>query len=151
VLRRAVALAGRLEGTLGAVERLSADPATRRTLERLLATLVSAEPTLEFVAPMQTRCNYLGLWTRNVTSTISEGDAGGNWFRTLVVIRAQEALARSAPDQDLHANPYPHAGQNGECEAGNEPYLPGRKIGNPPGAQRGATEDTSPPPEVSRP
>jgi virulence factor Mce-like protein len=154
VLRRAVALAGRLETTLGAVERLSRDPATRRTLDRLLAALVSAKPTVDFVAPFQTQCNYLGLWTRNVNSTISEGDAGGNWFRTLTVTNPDEGTARSDPAPNLHANPYPHTaapGQGGECEVGNEPYLPGQRIGNVPGNQGRTTERTRPPSGVPQP
>jgi hypothetical protein len=48
-------------------------------------------------------------------------------------------------------NTYPHTGQNGECEAGNEPYLPGQRIGNVPGDQGGVTQDTAPPAGVGRP
>ena len=146
VLRRAVGLAGGLEDTLLAVAELSEDPATVDTLERLLAVLTSAKPTVEFLAPVQVRCNYLGLWTRNVSNTISEGDASGTWFRTLVVSdKLDEALASAEPAPDLHLNIYPRTGQNGECEAGTEPWLPGRRIGNVPGDQ-GLTERTVPPP-----
>ena len=146
VLRRAVALAAGLEDTLTAVAELSEDPATSDTLERLRRVLVSAKPTLEFAAPAQIRCNYLGLWTRNVPNTISEGDDSGTWFRTLVVAdKLNEALAAADPAPDLHVNPYAHAGANGECEAGNEPWLPGQQIGNVPGDQGGATEPSRPP------
>jgi ABC-type transporter Mla subunit MlaD len=146
VLRRAVALAARLEDTLTAVAELSEDPATVDTLVRLLRVLESAKPTVEFLAPAQIQCNYLGLWTRNVPNTISEGDASGTWFRTLVVAdKLDEALSSAEPAPDLHVNPYPHAGDNGECEAGNEPWLPGQRIGNVPGDQGGATEPTRPP------
>ena len=146
VLRRAVALAARLEDTLTAVAELTEDPATSDTLERLLRVLVSAKPTVEFLAPAQIQCNYLGLWTRNVPNTISEGDASGTWFRTLVVSdKLDEALSSAEPAPDLHVNMYPHAGEDGECEAGNEPWLPGQRIGNVPGDQGGATEPTRPP------
>jgi phospholipid/cholesterol/gamma-HCH transport system substrate-binding protein len=154
VLRRAVALAGRLESTLAAVERLSRDPATRRTLDRLLAALVSAKPTVDFVAPFQIECNYLGLWTRNVNDTISEGDATGNWFRTVTVTNPNEGTASATPAPNLHVNPYPHTaapGQGGECESGNEPFLPGQRIGNVPGNQGGKTEQTRPPAGVPQP
>ena len=144
MLRRATGLAGDLGRTLAAVERLAADPLTLSTLRRLLATVESAKPTLEEIAPLQTVCNYIGLWTRNVVSTISEGDASGNWFRTLVVGQPAEVLASAEPAPDLHVNPYPNYGQNGECEAGNEPFAPGRAIGNVEGDQ-GLTEPTSPP------
>ena len=150
VLRRATGLAARLEDTLRAVAELSEDPATVDTLERLLAVLVSAKPTVEFLAPVQVRCNYIGLYTRNVSNTISEGDESGTWFRTLVVSdKVDEALSSAEPAPDLHANVYAHTGQNGECEAGNEPWLPGQRIGNVPGDQGGATERTVPP-EVGR-
>jgi virulence factor Mce-like protein len=146
VLRRAVALAARLEDTLAAVAELSEDPATSSTLVRLLRVLVSAKPTVEFVAPAQLRCNHIGLWTRNVPSSISEGDESGTWFRTLVVAdKVDEALSSAEPAPDLHVNPYPHTGQNGECEVGKEPWLPGQRIGNVPGDQGGRTESTRPP------
>jgi ABC-type transporter Mla subunit MlaD len=147
VLRRAVGLAARLEDTLVAVAELAEDPDTTDMLDRLLRVLVSAKPTLEYVGPAQIRCNYLGLWTRNVSNTISEGDNSGTWFRTLVVAdKVDEALSSGEPAPDLHVNVYPHAGQkDGECEAGNEPWLPGQQIGNVPGEQAGKTEATRPP------
>lgn len=154
VLRRTTALADRLDETLEAVRGLSADPLTRSALDRLIATAESAGPTVEFLAPFQLRCNYLGLWTRNVNSTISEGDNAGTWFRTLVVLGIPEMLPAATPSETLHANPYPHAaapGQDGECEAGNEGYEPGRQIGNPPGNQGRSTEATGPPPGVGAP
>jgi hypothetical protein len=147
VLRRAVALAARLEDTLVAVAELTEDPATTDTLERLLRVLVSVKPTLEFLAPAQLQCNYLGLWTRNVPNTISEGDASGTWFRTLVIAAPDEAQARAEPSPNLHANPYGNSaapGQERECEVGNEPYREGRQIGNVPGNQGAATERTGP-------
>ena len=152
-LRHTTGLAGRLRDTLRAVRVLSADPSTPRTLRRLFEALQAATPTLDFVAPMQLRCNYASLWLRNVDSTISEGDNTGTWFRTLALDAGTEGTPASKPDGNLHANPYPHTaapGQGGECEAGNEPYLDGQRIGNVPGHQGGKTEPTSPPPEVGR-
>ncbi len=146
VLRRAVALAARLEDTLQAVAELSEDPSTVDTLVRLLRVLRSAKPTLELLAPAQIQCNYLGLWARNVPNTISEGDDSGTWFRTLTLAdKVNEALSSDEPAPDLHVNYYPHAGDNGECEAGNEPWLPGQHMGNVPGDQGAVTEPTRPP------
>jgi virulence factor Mce-like protein len=145
VLERALALADDLKATLGAVETLARDPSTTTTLEKLDATLAIATPLVDFIAPMQTRCNYLGLWTRNANSSISEGDANGNWFRTLVVANTAEFTSAAEPAPELHANPYPHTGapgQDGECEGGNEGYEPGQQIGNPPGNQGRSTEPT---------
>src|SRR3954470_19403900 len=56
-LRDTTGLARRLEDTLRAVERLARDPATKPTLERLRTALAAAAPTLDFLAPLQTRCN----------------------------------------------------------------------------------------------
>jgi virulence factor Mce-like protein len=147
-LRNTTGLAGRLEDTLRAVQKLSRDPSTKPALERLRAALLATAPTLDFIAPLQTRCNYISLWLRNVNSTISEGDNTGTWFRTLVVGATGEFLAADKPASTLHVNPYPHTaapGQGGECEAGNEPYLDGQQIGNVPGDQGGRTEATARP------
>jgi hypothetical protein len=97
------------------------------------------------VVPAQTVCNYLGLWTRNVPSTISEGDDSGTWFRTLVVASTEEASASAGPTPNLHLNPYGNTaapGQVHECETGNEPYKPGQHIGHAPGNQGTETEKT---------
>ncbi|MEX2195182.1 MAG: MlaD family protein [Thermoleophilaceae bacterium] len=154
VLRRTTALAGRLDDTLDSVEELSSDPLTRSAIERLIATADSIAPTIEYLAPFQIQCNYLGLWTRNVSSTISEGDNAGTWFRTLVVLGLPEMLPSATPSDTLHVNPYPNTaapGQDGECEAGNEGYEPGQQIGNPEGNQGRTTLPTGPPPGVPQP
>ncbi len=146
VLRRVVPLSERLKTTLGAVEDLSSDPTTLSVLGNLDKALTSAGPTVDFLAPAQTVCNYLGAWTHNVPSTISEGDAAGTWFRTLVVVPSDgENNPQAKPTPNLHVTPSPATGQQGECEAGNEPYGPGPYIGSPQGKQRGATIDTKPP------
>jgi hypothetical protein len=95
---------------------------------------------------MQSVCNYLGLWLRNASSTISEGDIGGTWVRTLVLTQQDEMLQSAEPAPNLHHNAYPNAagpGTDGECEAGNEPFQEGRTIGNLPGVQATRTEDTN--------
>jgi virulence factor Mce-like protein len=154
VVRRAIALSERLNDTLAALDRTASLPATRRALDRLLPTVTTLLPTLRFVVPAQTVCNILGLWTRNVDSTISEGDSTGTWFRTLVVLQADEIQARAKPSPGLHENQYGNTaapGQTHECETGNEPYLPGQRIGHVPGNQGARTENTAPPAGVGAP
>ena len=151
VLRRATALADRLEETLGALEALMRNPATGGSVRKLLAVVTSLEPTLRFVNPVQVQCNYLGLWTRNANSAISEGDANGTWFRFIPVVQADELIQSREPAPALHANVYPHGGEDGECEAGREPWLPGRRIGNVPGNQGAFTEATAPPAGTPQP
>jgi virulence factor Mce-like protein len=146
VLRRAGDLADRLEQALAAVDDLASDPLTRDALARLRTALDTGLPSLQYVVPMQSACNYLGLWLRNAGSTISEGDIGGTWVRTLVLVKAEEMLQSAAPTADLHHNAFPNAagpGTGGECEAGNEPFEPGQRIGNPPGVQATTTENTN--------
>ena len=145
VLRRASDLADRLEEALEAVDDLASDERTPDALRRLRATVDSLDPTLRYVVPAQTVCNYIGIWLRNVSSTISEGDIGGTWVRTLVVVRPEEMLATDRPAPKLNHNPYPNAagpGTGGECEGGNEPFNPAGNFGNPPGIQATRTEDT---------
>jgi virulence factor Mce-like protein len=138
VVRRAVALSDRLRASLAALDVLASDPFTRGSLDRLLPVVNTALPVLRFVAPMQTVCNYLGHWAENTSSSISEGDASGTWFRTLVIANTDEFRAQAKPSPGLHFNPYGNTaapGQTHECETGNEPYLPGQRIGHVPGNQ----------------
>ena len=148
VLERAIDLGPDLEDALKAVGRLVAEPATGGAVRGLTKVVASLEPTLREVNPYQTTCNYLGLWTRNASSTISEGDELGTWFRFIAVYQPSEILQSATPAPELHVTPYPRV--DGECEAGNEPYVPGRQIGNPAGRQPAATADTAPPPGVPR-
>ena len=91
-------------------------------------------------------CNYLGLWTRNANSAISEGDANGNWFRTLAVIATRRSSPpRPSPRPSLHVNPYPHTprpARTASARPATRATSPGPQIGNPPGNQGTATEPT---------
>jgi ABC-type transporter Mla subunit MlaD len=145
VLRRATRLGPDLEDLLNALGALSKDPSTSGAVTRLTKVVTSLGPTLRFTNPFQTQCNYLGLWTRNASSTISEGDENGTWFRFIPVLQTDEFLQRSTPAPQMHATPYGNATAN-ECETGNEPYTPGRHIGHPDGLQPNHTELTAPPP-----
>jgi virulence factor Mce-like protein len=149
-LARSPALNARLATVFQAVERFSTDPFVPRGIGRLNDTVNSLQPTLAFLTPAQTVCNYGTLWFRNVSSVLSEGDTNGTWQRFIIIPTPQgpnsESGPSSAPADDptnpanhLHANPYPNAaapGQTRECEAGNEPYAVGKTvIGNVPGNQ----------------
>jgi virulence factor Mce-like protein len=145
----------RLEDTFRALQRFSTDPLVPVGLARLTHTVQSLRPTLDFVTPVQTTCNYVTLFLTNIASLLSVGDADGTWQRFIQVITPQgpnnEGFPASAPSNGggpsqfeslknhLHANPYPNTaspGQPRECEAGNEAYAAGRTvIGNVPGSQ----------------
>ncbi len=45
----------------------------------------SLKPTLRFLVPAQTVCNYATLWFRNAASLLSDGDPNGTWQRFMVV------------------------------------------------------------------
>ncbi|HXD59574.1 MAG TPA: MlaD family protein [Thermoleophilaceae bacterium] len=151
-LPRTVAMNKQLEDVFRAVQRFSTDPLVPKGLERLTHTVQSLKPTLDFVTPAQTTCNYVTLYLRNVADLLSVGDANGTWQRFIQVITPpgpnNEGFPSSAPANGggtkpsanhLHSNPYPNTaapGQEKECEAGNEPYTVGQTvIGSPAGNQ----------------
>lgn len=146
-LARAPAFNRRLEGVFQAVERFATDPLVPRGVSRLNDTVVSLKPTLAFLTPVQTKCNYVTLWFRNIGSLLSEGDRNGTWQRFIIVATPQGPNSESGPssapangpteNNHLHSNPYPYTaspGQPQECMAGNETYFAGKTVlGNPPG------------------
>jgi len=129
---------------IDALDRVATLPDTTDALVRLTETLGHLVPTLTYINPMQTVCNYIGLWTRNVDSTISQGDSLGTWFRATIIEEPGEDLPSASPASSLHDDLQPDAGQNGSCTEGNQSYEPGRRIGNPVGTQPDRTEATVP-------
>src|SRR5204863_3347771 len=128
-LKRAPAFNKQLEGVFRAVQRFSLDPNVTRGVNRLDKTVTSLDPTLTFVLPTQTVCNYATLFFRNVASLLSEGDSRGTWQRFIIIPTPQGPNSESGmsskpadgptPDNHLHANTYPNTaapGQVRECE-----------------------------------
>jgi virulence factor Mce-like protein len=154
VLQRSPAFNRRLASLLTEVQTFAEDPQVPRGIRRLTETMQTLDPTLQFLAPTQTTCNYIALWFRNIASLLSEGDANGTWQRFIIVANPQgpnnEGGPSSAPadgptlENHLHTNPYPNTaapGQPKECEAANETYIAGRTVtSNVPGTQQAATE-----------
>ena len=147
VLPRTPPLDRRLAALLDELRRFSNDPLVPQGIKGTTQAVNDLNPTLQFLAPTQLKCNYITLWFRNISSLLSEGDRNGTWQRFIIVTTPQgpnnEGGPSSAPangptvDNHLHSNPYPNTaapGQPKECEAGNENYLVGRQvIGNVPG------------------
>jgi len=157
-LARVPAFNERLEDVFVALKNFTEEPLVRPGIARLNDTVESLRPTLDFITPAQTVCNYGTLWFRNVSSLLSVGDQNGTWQRFIIVMTPQgpnnEGGPSSAPANGggpdpeanfLHSNPYPNTaapGQTRECEAGNEVFRVGEKvIGNVPGNQGTVTED----------
>jgi len=150
-LRRAPALNRRLARTLETLEQFGDDERVPSGLARIANTMRSLQPTLAFLAPAQTKCNYGTLFFRNLASLTSESDAVGSMLSigpmalpltagseggpTAVPAAGPPPPAGSSPsqisllqDSYLHSNPYPNTaapGQPAECEAGNEGYRSG--------------------------
>jgi virulence factor Mce-like protein len=149
VLRRSVLLSARLEPAFRSIQRLAEDPLVALGVRDLTNTARILNPTLATLTPVQTVCNYVTLWFRNVSSLLSEGGSNGTTQRFIILATPQgpnseggpssRPAAGPTPDNFLHTNPYPNTaspGQPSECEAGNEPYVAGRQaIGNVTGNQ----------------
>jgi virulence factor Mce-like protein len=156
-LRRQVAFNNRLKPTFEALQTFAEDPLVALGIKDLSATARIANPVIAHLKPVQTTCNYITLFFRNIASLLSEGDNNGTGQRFIIVAAPQgpnnEGSPSSAPangpnqDNYLHSNPYPNTaspGQTKECEAGNENFLSGRQvIGNVPGNQGTSTEKTT--------
>ncbi|MCW3064890.1 MAG: Mammalian cell entry related domain protein [Solirubrobacterales bacterium] len=146
----------KLADSLVALRNFAQDPLVPVGIHGLRNTAETLNPTVAFLTPMQTTCNYVSLWFRNVASLLSEGDKNGTWQRFIIIATPaginSETSFSSAPangptaDNHLHTNPYPNTaspGQTKECEAANERYLKGQTvIGNQPGNQ-GTQHDVS--------
>jgi ABC-type transporter Mla subunit MlaD len=144
----------RLASLLDTLQEFADDPNVPAGLNATTTLANTLAPTLEFLEPAQTQCNYVTLFFRNGSSLLSEGSRDGTWQRFIIVATPvgpnSEGTPSSAPangpsvDNHLHSNPYPNTaspGQPRECEAGNERYRAGRTvIGNVPGTQAARTE-----------
>jgi virulence factor Mce-like protein len=154
VLERSPPFNDRLASLLTELQTFAEDPLVPRGVRRLTETVRTLDPTLRFLAPTQTTCNYIAHWFRNISSLLSEGDLNGTWQRFIIVANPQGPNNEGAPssgpadgptlENHLHTNPYPNTaapGQPRECEAGNETYIKGRTVtSNVPGTQQAATE-----------
>jgi ABC-type transporter Mla subunit MlaD len=144
-----------LANVFDALAEFAEDRQVRLGVDQLTRLSSSLRPTLRFLAPVQTTCNYVTLFFRNAASVLSDGDANGTWQRFVIIPtpegRNNEGGPSSAPadgpseENRLHTNPYPNTaapGQTQECEAGNERYLVGQTVvGNQPGNQGTLTQD----------
>jgi ABC-type transporter Mla subunit MlaD len=153
-LARTPALNAELTDVFRSLDRFIADPVVPRGIKRLDETVTTLNEPLAFITPMQTTCNYLTLWFRNIASHLSEGDKNGTWQRFIIIATPQGPNNEGGPsskpadgptvENHLHANPYPNTaapGQTKECEAANEDFLTGKTIvGNVPGNQGTVTQ-----------
>jgi virulence factor Mce-like protein len=168
VLRDAPQLNDELPPTAQSLKNFNDDANSREGIQTLTDTSQELAPTLDFITPAQSVCNYGTLLFRNASSLLSLGDGStGTWQRFLVFDPPAPGFESATPFEPfqpnnegtpstgpangpqtknfLHVNPYPNTAAPGqsprECEAGNESYLPGQQvIGNVPGNQGTVTE-----------
>ncbi len=156
VFHRLPTLIGPLRATLSAVDRLATDPASAAAFKIIgsndLASFsasgfVGLGAILKAAEAGQDHCNIEVPWLLNFSSALTEGDSSGAWLRTFEIFDPAELLNAATMSPQLHDNFYPREDAT-DCAAGNEPYLPGRQLGNPPGSYS-AYEATSQPPGVA--
>jgi hypothetical protein len=140
-LNRSPALFAQLDPTAEALLDFQADPGVFNGLDLLTDTNEVLAPSIRFISPAQTTCNYLSLVFNNLASAFKEGNGESNWLSAISFEAPSGPNAESAPSSappngpgvknHLHFNPYPRTaapGQGGVCEAGNERYVPGKTI-----------------------
>ena len=137
-LNRSPVLFAQLTPTAEALLDFQAEPGVFNGLDLLIDTNEVLAPAIKYIAPAQTRCNYLSLVFRNLASAFSESNGSANWLATIAFeapsgpnAESQPASAPAngpEPSNHLHYNPYPRTGQDGVCEAGNERYAAGKTV-----------------------
>lgn len=143
-LNRSPALYAQLTPTAEALLDFQGAPGVFNGLDLLIDTNELLDPSIKFIAPAQTTCNYLSLVFSNLADAFSESNGNGNWLAAIAFEPPSGPNAESAPSSapadgpegknHLHFNPYPDTaapGQSRECEAGNERYEPGKTVIGP--------------------
>jgi len=146
VLNSSPVLNAQLEPTAQALVDFKEAPGVFNGLELLTDTNRLLEPSLRYIAPSQTVCNYWTLTFKNLVLSTNGSNANGHWLNFISFTPPTGPNSESSPSSApasggdranrLHYNPYPKTaapGQGEVCEAGNERYAPGRRvIGNSP-------------------
>lgn len=153
----------RTTGLSKALAAYAGDGTVAAGLSRVTLAAHDLISPLQFLTPVQTKCNYVGLFLRNLASTLSDTVGTGTVLRfVLVAMRdvsggeaepssvpytSTSALVGNFPAGPLHVDPYPNTaspGEVAECSAGNEPYSGAHSvIGNPSGDVGTHTQSTS--------
>lgn len=144
VLNASPVLNNQLQPTAEALLAFQRSAGVFNGLNLLIDTNNQLKPALRFIAPAQTKCNYVALTFINLVRANGGGNSQGNWLNILPFEPAKgpnsEGTPSSAPaagplkenrENFLHFNPYPNTeapGQRKGCEAGNEVYKPGKVV-----------------------
>src|SRR3954470_17355218 len=142
VLNASPVLNEQLQPTAEALVDFQDAPGVINGLELLTDTNRVLKPSITYIAPSQTVCNYWTLTFRSIASAASQGNSNGNWLQFISYGPPEgpnsESTFASAPADEagdranhLHYNPFPKTaapGQENICEAGNEKYVAGKTI-----------------------
>jgi virulence factor Mce-like protein len=141
VLNASPVLNNQLQPTAEALVAFQEASGVFNGLDLLTDTNKLLKPSLSFIAPAQTTCNYITLAFRQIANAASQGNDNGNWLQFISFAPPEgpnsESGQASAPangptsENHLHYNPYPQTaapGQSGVCEAGNEKYVHGKTV-----------------------
>jgi virulence factor Mce-like protein len=152
VLNASPVLYNQLQPTAQALVDFQEAPGVFNGLDLLTDTNKLLKPSLSYLTPSQTVCNYWTLTFENIASAASTGNKYGNWLNFISNAPPEGVNSESGPasapangptsdgrpeeENHLHYNPYPKTaapGQGKACEAGNEKYIQGQTlIGNAP-------------------
>lgn len=143
VLNASPTLSRELQPTAEALVAFQSSEGVFNGLDLLIDTNRLLKPSLRYIAPAQTVCNYASLAFLTIANAGSQGNQAGKWlqfisFATPEGPNSESGLA-AAPangsaeeaDNHLHYNPYPRTaapGQGKVCEAGNEKYVRGETV-----------------------
>lgn len=142
VLNASPVLNAQLQPTAQALVDFQEAPGVFNGLELLTDTNRLLKPSLTYIVPSQTVCNYWTLTFRQISNAASQGNSNGNWLQFVSFTPPEgatnsESSFASAPangperENHLHYNPFPQTaapGQGKVCEAGNEKYIPGKTV-----------------------
>ncbi len=147
VLNASPVLDAQLQPTAEALVDFQEAPGVFTGLGLLTDTNRLLKPSLTYIVPSQTVCNYWSLTFSQIANAANQGNSNGNWLQFISFAPPEgpnsESTFASAPANEpgsrgnhLHYNPYPRTaapGQENICEAGNEKYAEGKTvIGNAP-------------------
>jgi virulence factor Mce-like protein len=135
-------LYNQLQPTAQALVDFQEAPGVFNGLDLLTDTNKLLKPSLSYITPSQTVCNYWSLTFNEVASATREGSSNGHWLQFISFAPPEgpnsESTFASAPaneagdrENHLHFNPNPQTaapGQGQLCEAGNEKYVTGETV-----------------------
>lgn len=135
-----------LQPTAEALVAFQQAPGVFNGLNLLTDTNKVLKPSLRFIVPAQTTCNYVTLLFENLAHANGQGNSQGKWLNLVSSDMPEGPNAESGPASApasgngvgelaegnyLHYNPFPQTGARGQphvCEAGNEKYARGKTV-----------------------